>query len=163
MHYADARESIRSGDLLVWTHRSWGSWYDIQIQAVRIFTESEYSHVGVAWAIGGRVLVLEAVGAGVRIFPLSRLLPAYWVSIGRWNADAEAFALAHMGERYSKLEAILGFFRALRARPNGSWQCAKFAWLVLAHAGVRLGLTLTPSSLVQEALVQDHKLELLQA
>jgi len=60
MKYSEVRDTIKSGDLLAWSHRGWRTWYDIKIQAVRFFTQSEFSHVGVAWAVGGRVFVLEA-------------------------------------------------------------------------------------------------------
>jgi hypothetical protein len=63
MKYEAAREKVKSGDLLAWSHRGWRSWYDIQIQLVRFFTQSEYSHVGIAWVVGGRVHI-PAIKAG---------------------------------------------------------------------------------------------------
>ena len=53
MKYINFRENIVSGDLLAWTHHGWNSWYNFQIQMVRAFTQSEYSHVGIAWCTGG--------------------------------------------------------------------------------------------------------------
>ena len=115
MRYAAARRRIRSGDLLAWSHRGWGSWYDLQIQAVRMFTRSEYCHVGLAWNVGGRMFVLEAVSAGVRIFPLSRLMPCYWLPLAAaWDGTVEEIALAHVGERYSKWQAVLAGLGMLR-------------------------------------------------
>src|SRR3990167_457790 len=98
MKYAEVREHLKSGDLLAWSHRGWGSWYDFQIQMVRMFTRSEYCHVGIAWVVSERVFVLEAVSTGVRIFPLSRELPFYWVPLrSAWEDEVDAWALKQVG------------------------------------------------------------------
>lgn len=150
--YSARRHKIRSGDLLAWSHRGWGSWYDMQIQAVRIFTRSEYCHVGVAWVISGRVFVLEAVGTGVRIMPLSRLLPCYWMPLGAaWSARAEEFAIARVGEPYSKWQAVLAGLQRLTPGDDRIWQCAEFVVVVLDQVGIDLGPDCTPSSVVLAA------------
>lgn len=150
--YAQARPSIRSGDLLAWTHRAWRSWYDVQIQAVRFFTQSEYSHVGVAWWAGDKLLVLEAVGAGVRIFPLSRLTPFYWLPMkADWAPEVEAWALDQVGLPYSKWQAVLAGLGLLRAGADNVWQCAEYAQQVLDRLGVPLEGTPTPANLVYQA------------
>lgn len=154
MKYHDARKRIQSGDLLAWSHeRSWlASWYDFQIQMVRAFTRSEYCHVGVAWTIAGRVFVLEAVGTGVRIFPLSRLLPFYWVPMKvRWEDEVEAWALAQVGLPYSKIQAILAGLGKLRAGEDSMWQCAEYTLEVLKRAGVDLKVDATPTAVVRAA------------
>lgn len=153
MNYASARPKIRSGHLLAWTHRAWGSWYDFQIQMVRTFTQSEYCHVGLAWLIGGRVFVLEAVGTGVRIFPLSRLLPFFWLPVpGKWSIEAERFALDQVGQPYSKWQAVLAGFGLLKSGEDTIWQCAEYAQAVLDLAGVKLLGRPTPSNLVAQAM-----------
>jgi hypothetical protein len=163
MKYLDHRHKIRSGDLLAWTHREWGSWYDLQVQAVRFFTQSEYSHVGVAWVIAGRVFVIEAVGAGVRIFPLSRLLPCYWVPLRAcWTARAEEYAMAHVGEPYSKLQAVAGFLKLLKPGADHRWQCAELTLSIERAAGVYLGPVATPAAVVQAALETETSLNYLE-
>lgn len=163
MRYDEARDEIRSGDLLAWSHRGWGSWYDFQIQAVRIFTQSEYSHVGIAWVIAGRVFVLEAVGGGVRIMPLSALLPCYWLRLGAtWTPAAEAAALGEVGKPYSKLQAIAAFLGRLRAGADGKWQCAEYGWWVLQKLGIDLGETYTPARMVLAAQERGAPLMYLQ-
>ena len=97
MSYAETRPRIRSGDLIALTHRSWSSWYDVQIHAVRFFTQSEYSHVALVWEIGGRLFVIESVVPFVRIVPLSSLQKEgfYWVPMDAPISDAELeFALS---------------------------------------------------------------------
>lgn|GEM_PF-1134631 len=153
MNYAAARDRIHSGHLLAWTHRKWGSWYDIQVQAVRTFTQSEYCHVGVAWCVSGRVFALEAVSVGVRIFPLSRLAPFYWLPVAAaWEPEVEAWALAQVGEPYSKWQAVLAGLGLLKAGDDSIWQCAEYAQAVLDRAGVVLPGKATPSNLVAMAM-----------
>lgn len=163
MKYPAARAAIDSGHLLAWSHRGWCSLYDLQVQAVRLFTQSEYCHVGIAWAIGDRRFVLEAVSAGVRIFPLSRLLPFYWLPTdGLWTMDAEAFALSKVGERYSKLQAIEAYLGRLTAGADNAWQCAEYAAMVLkvtGHGG--LDRDTTPSKLVAAMLARGSPLHLI--
>lgn len=152
MNYADARPAIKSGDLLAWSHRGWKTWHDWQVQAVRIFTRSEYAHVGLAWRVAKRLFVLEAVSSGVRIFPLSRLLPCYWIPLGvRWSQEVEEFALAQVGLPYSKWQAILAGFGMLDKAKDDRWQCAEFAQAVLARAGIELPVDATPTALVHAA------------
>jgi hypothetical protein len=147
MKYEAAREKIKSGDLLAWSHRGWRSWYDIQIQLVRFFTQSEYSHVGIAWVVCGRVLVIEAVTPKVRIYPLSKLGDFYWVPYSEpWTVDDEEIALSYVGTEYSKLEALAAFFGA-SWEPTGM-QCAK----LVATLRSKGKFNVTPSHIVETEL-----------
>lgn len=153
MNYEAARQSIKSGDLLAWSHRGWGSWYDFQVQMVRVFTRSEYCHVGIAWVIAGRVFVLESVQKGIRLFPLSRLLPFYWLPLPvLWTAEVEEFALSKLGAPYSKFQAVLAGVGELKAEDDNIWQCAEYAQAILRRLDCKLETQPTPSSLVQEAM-----------
>lgn len=149
--YSKVRDSIKSGDILAWSHRSWSSFYDLQIQAVRFATQSEYCHVGTAWVVAGRVFVIEAVTPKVRIYPLSKLLPFYLIKLdGNWTNEAEEFGLAQVGMEYSKLQAIESFFRVPKA--DNLWQCAELTAAIARHNGFMIGKKLTPSALVEEIL-----------
>ena len=130
MLYSRAREQIKSGDILLWTHRSWASWYDIQIQFVRMGTQSKYCHVGIAWKIADRLFVLEAVGSGIRIYPLSATVPFDVIARDDWNEEHEIKALSVIGEKYSKWEAIKGLF-GLTSVDNHKWECAEYVCFVL--------------------------------
>ncbi len=154
MKYATARSLIRSGDLLGWTHRGWGTFYDLQIQLVRTATQSEYSHVGIAWVFGGRVFVIEAVGAGVRIFPLSRAATFDLVRLGvEWTETGEEYAMAQIGCPYSKWECLKAYFGPLEE--NGLWECAKLVIAIHKRLGVDLGVISTPSDVMRAALRRD--------
>lgn len=149
--YEKIRSVIKSGDILAWSHRKWSSWYDLQIQAVRFFTQSEYCHVGTAWVVGGRVFVIEAVTPKVRIYPLSKLLPFYLIPLNdTWAMQAEEFALAQVGCDYSKWKAIKSFF----GKPDydSLWQCAELTVEIAKLNGIDLGEHYTPSAVVQAAL-----------
>lgn len=155
-NYAAYRDNIRSGDLLSWTHRAWDSWYDVQVQAVRLATQSEYSHVGVAWVSGGRVWVLESVTPLPRIVPLSNLLhEGCWVThMGcEWLPETERFALSMIGNdryEYSKIEAIKAYF-GREDMSSDDMQCAKFSKLIYAKEGIVLPGRATPSGVTLAA------------
>lgn len=165
MKYADARPLIRSGDLIAWGHDAWSSYHDIEVQMVRMFTRSEYAHVAVAWGVAGRLLVVEAVVPHVRIFPLSKLTPFYWLSgeiRNDWSPGVEELALSKVGESYSKWEAVKSFVSRVVPGSNSEWQCAELA------AYLRAGLLLegyespTPATLVRSALQSGAGLVLVQ-
>ena len=153
MDYNTARPLIKSGDLLAWTHRSWKTWADIKIQLVRFFTQSEYSHVGIAYVIDGRVFVIEAVRPLVRIFPLSKTGTFYHLPLnGTWSTWAAEYAMSHIGEPYSQLQAVQAFFKPLTH--DGLWECAELALAILDQTGVNLGQVATPTAVVYEAMQQ---------
>jgi len=130
MNYLDIRDQIKSGDVIAQSHRQWDTLHDLQVQAVRIATMSEYSHVGIAWVVAGRVFILEAVSAGVRIFPLSRAGDFYWVPRGVWDDSKEAIAMQHIAAPYSKIDAIRSFFGASDQK-NGGTFCSEYLCVVL--------------------------------
>lgn len=157
MQYSDARPLIEIGDLFAFSHDGFSSRQDLESQAVRFFTRSEFSHVGVAWPVAGRVFILEAVVPLVRIYPLSKLLPFYWIPMRKpLEPAAEELALSIIGEPYSKWEAIRGFFGAARA--NSKWQCAEYVQSVLAANGTNLPGKPTPTAVVHGAMAMGNPL-----
>lgn len=161
MKYDLARLTIKSGDVLAWTHKKWNSLYDLQVQAVRLFTQSEYCHVGVAWVVSGRVFVIEAVTPKVRIYPLSKLLPFYLIRTKPyWNDIVEERALSRVGDSYSKKQAILAFLNKIKNSEDSLWECAEQTIDILS-AGMILPLQTqaTPSNVVQKLLELDYRLE----
>jgi hypothetical protein len=157
MLYREARPAIKSGDLLAWSHRGWRSWYDIKIQLVRFFTQSEFSHVGVAWVVGGRVLVIEAVVPKVRIYPLSKLGTFYLIpGFIDWTPETEEDALSFIGTDYSQLEALAAFFNT--SVDLQSMQCAK----LVSRIRTKNLANPTPSEVVNVALSEGlvlHKID----
>lgn len=163
MKYLEARPKIRSGDLLAWSHRAWGSWYDLKVQAVRFFTQSEYCHVGIAWRVAGRLFALEAVQPRVRIFPLAKLTPFYWLPMGiHWSPIIEEFALQPVGEPYSENQAVLAFLGKLAIGEDHQWQCAEYAVEVLKACGLDVKCTATPTEVVRAVQKLGSRLELVE-
>ncbi len=155
MDYATARSQIKSGDLIALSHYKFASYYDLQVQAVRFFTQSEYSHAAMAWVIGGRVWVIESVVPVVRMVPLSLMAEEgfYWAPLGVDISDPELeFALSKIGVgKYSKLQAVMAQLRQLKVGADDQWECAEFVITARKLSGVNLGDKATPSAVVRAA------------
>lgn len=146
--YASIRPQIKSGDLLFFSHVGWNSWHDLKIQAIRIWTRSEYSHVAVAWVVANRVFALESVTPLTRNFPLSKLGDFSWFPMNApWKPETEEYALEHLGEKYSQLQAIQSVFT--NTPRNGLWQCCKYAKSILEKDGITWDGKEVPSDMAQ--------------
>ena len=159
MKYSDARPLLKSGDLIAMTSRApaFSSFYAFKIACVQAFTRSQFSHVAIVWVPpGGRVFLLEAVKPKVRIYPLSNALgegeDTYYLPLTTDWLFAEEFALAHIGQDYSELKAIKGYFGPLTH--GAETDCAEYVLEVLRAAGVDLGTVATPSAVVRHAQLQ---------
>jgi hypothetical protein len=163
MDYSLARDQIKSGDVIALSHDQWGSWYDLQIQAVRMFTESEYSHIALAWVFAGRVFLIESVEPVVRILPLSNLADKgfYHIPIGVDYTEAELeFLMSKVGVTpYSKLEAILAYFKKAKIGDTRVEECAKLAIEARRLSGIDLGDKATPSAVVKTLLESNHVIQ----
>lgn len=159
MKYTEIRDQIKSGDLIALSHYKWASWYDLQVQAVRFGTQSEYSHVAIAWVFAGRVFVIESVVPFIRIVPLSLMDKEgfYWIPMDREMSDTELeFAMSEVGVgEYSKWEAIKAQFKQIKIAKGGLWECAKFVIVARKMSGIDLGDKATPSAVVQAAQKLD--------
>jgi len=161
MKYKDIRKDIKSGDILAWSHRGWKSWYDIKIQFVRIFTRSEYSHVGTAWVIGDRVFVIEAVQPKVRIYPLSKLKDFYWIPMNApWLDSTLEYALEAVGDNYSQAQALQAPFN--EPKEDSLHQCAELTARTARKDGIELGTVYTPSEIVRNAQLLGNGLFLVE-
>lgn len=129
-YYFAFRPQIKSGDVIAYTHKGVRNFYDFKVWLVRLFTQSEYTHVAVAWCVGERVFLLEAVGAGVRIYPLSLDLPAYHLTGSGLTEDQLNAALAEVGKPYSYWDCVKAYFGANDPK-NGMWECAEYVGAVL--------------------------------
>jgi hypothetical protein len=69
--YSEFREKARDADLLLFSGRAQIS------RAIRRLTGSPYSHAGFVARWGERLMVIEAVGSGVRAVPTSVAIEAY--------------------------------------------------------------------------------------
>lgn len=161
MKYADTRETIKTGDLLAWSHDGIDSWHDFEVQMVRVGTKSEFTHVGVACVMAGRVFVIEAVSTGVRLFPLSRVLPFYIVRIPKpLSESALEFAFTHIGLEYeSKIQMVIAFLTGKSLSGNQRFQCSELAREIYKADGRLFECPDTPSAVVHCAMENWGPLE----
>lgn len=157
MKYSEVRETIKSGDLLAFSHGDWKTWDGIKVNIVRMFTRSTYSHVAIAWVVGGRIFALEAVKPKLRIFPLSKLGEFYHIPLNaKWSEHTEEYALSKIGIEYSELVAMAAFFKPVEN--ENVQECAAYVLEVLEKDGIFLGYMAIPDNVVQEALKRSGKL-----
>lgn len=159
MKYDLYRKNIKSGDLLIWSTRKIRSMSDVLDIVVRVFTLSEYNHVGIAWDVADRKFIIEAVPPKVRIYPLSRKGDFYHIPMNLpWSYELEERLLSYVGDHYSIPEAILSYFS--RPDRNQYWQCAELVSDFYMNAGYDdLINGYTPAKLVN-LLVNNHDLPL---
>ena len=122
MKYFVAKKKIKSGDILAWCGKGFFS------HTVKLLTKSQYSHIGFAWKIGNRLMVVEALeGKGVRIFPTYRTTPFYWLPLkkGVFTKYKETKMLSHIGDSYSWFGCVRGWL-GLKTREDRRFQCAEF-------------------------------------
>lgn len=157
--YSEYRSSIKSGDLLVWKVTSNKTISKITSTIIRLFTLSEYTHVGIAWYIGNRLFVIEACSAGIRLLPLSQCTSFYHIPMYvNWKAEYENALLSEIGTSYSYIDAIKGYLKILKPNGNNSWQCAELANYFYKVTGRDYEDNLTPSTLVSAVLNDGHSL-----
>lgn len=155
MKYDAIRHLIKPGDLIAISHYRWASWYDVQIQAVRVFGRTEYSHVAeVVGMLGDRLMIVESVVPVIRTVPLSSLLEEgfYWTPLPEMSDAEFAFLTARLGKgKYSKLQAIMAQIKRLAIGADDLWECAELLIIARRLSGVDLGGHATPSAVVKAA------------
>lgn len=126
MKYSELRSTIQTGDVLAWSEGGpWNSWRNFQLNIVKMGTMSDYNHVGLAYVLAGRVFVIEAVVPFIRIFPLSQVLPFFYIQTPfRLNDEHEAKLMKRVGLPYSKWLALKAAF-SKNTDGETTWECAK--------------------------------------
>lgn len=132
MNYKDIRSQIKTGDVIAWGPKNSNTLSGLAGHIVRIGTRSEYSHIGIAFVIGERVLVLESMRAGVRLFPLSLDIPFYWIPVYKyWNDGLTEAAFSKFGQKYSIWDGVKSIFQKITPGADNRWECAEFVqWLL---------------------------------
>lgn len=144
--YTAVREELATGDIVCFRGKG------LMSATIRALTRSPYSHAGLLFRFEDRVYCLEAVGAGVRLIPLSQLVREYTGGIDHFvvraskevRAKALSFAFPQLGRRYD-LRGIFWFATAIildwkpKRRRDGAWFCSE----LVAEAYRRQGLPLS--------------------
>jgi len=117
VEYDEGRLHIKNGDVLMYRGRSLESWI------IQWATRSRYSHAGLAVWWNNRLMVMEAVGKGVIVTPLSKNVISYPGDV-EWFTSADEipddhrlrmveFAQQELGKEYALWRAVLLGFRRL--------------------------------------------------
>lgn len=153
MNYQEARDKIQSGDIIAWSHYNWGSWYDFKVQSVQIVGRTPYCHVAVAYRMGGRLWVIEAVKPCVRMVPLSNLIQPkgfYWLNVNVPMTDDELeFGLSGIAIReYSEVQAVQAQLDMLEIGADTITQCAENTIEMRRRSGIDFGPKATPAAVM---------------
>lgn len=150
--YEQHRSQIRSGDLLVWSKNKQSKISNMLLFFIKLFTQSTYAHVGIAWKIGKRLFVIEATIPQVRIIPVSEYDEFYHVPLNiDWKREYEVFLLDKIGLSYSIFDAVNAFLGKCLEKDD-RWQCAELANEFYRSIGIELGDAYTPGDLVEAVL-----------
>jgi len=123
IRYEDIRSQIKDGDVLMFKGRY------LHSSIIRWLMGSPYSHAGIAVWWNRRLMVMEAVGRGVRILPLSRKIGSYRGGV-EWFCSKEEiperdrfrmilFAQEELGKSYARWREILFGWKILLRRNLG--------------------------------------------
>jgi len=159
------RAKMLTGDVLLFRGNGLLPWL------IRLATHSDYSHAGLLFRYDGRVYCLEAVGKGVRLSPVSRLLDHYPKGIFYCGLGAEETAReTALGFGFQQLclpydvfglvrfALALIFARRRPVEPDNRWFCSE---LVAAYRFSGFPLTdELPCYVSPVDLINGHKLEL---
>jgi len=160
------RASMRNGDVLLFRGRGLLSWL------IRHATHSDYSHAGLLYRYCKRVYCLEAVGQGVRLVPVSRLLDHYPDGVFYCGLEAEeptrktalGFGFQQLALPYDVFGLVRFAFALIFARrrpikPDQCWFCSELVAAAYCIAGFPLTDEL-PCYAAPADLINGHKLEL---
>ncbi len=98
LKYDDIRGEIKDGDIFLYIGKGFFK-SGFVATLVQIVTRSAYSHAGIAAWWGGRLIVMEAVGNGVIVNPLS-------LSLERYHARVEWYSCKNDISGHTRQEMI---------------------------------------------------------
>jgi len=109
--YEDVRNQIKDGDVLMYRGKSWES------RIIMLVTRSKFSHAGIAVWWNQRLMVMEAIGKGVVVRPLSLSVQKYYGDVELYTAAEEipdvdrlkmiTLAQQELGKEYATWKATL--------------------------------------------------------
>lgn len=160
MKWEEAKHLIKSGDLIFVSHQEWDTISDIESHIVRMATESEFSHVCVAYEYDGGACTIESIVPAVTVSCLDKYIENgfYWVHIPDkpMTKDEEGYGLSKLGQAYSKIEAIEGYFDLIEIGGSQSWFCAELTIAMRRLSGLDLGTHCTPAAIAKKILEKGY-------
>lgn len=151
-HNTCNRSEIKSGDLIAWTSLS--SFY---LKIVRLFTFSEYTHVGVAIVDeDGTIHVVEATRPKVEMNKLDKRMPIYHIPMNvDMTKEAVDLLQSYVGKKYSVLQAALSYINVYI--DDDKWYCTELAYDFYNKLGYEFKKRLTPTKFIKEAVSKYGK------
>ena len=143
--------TISSGDLIAWTNTD--SFY---LKIVRLFTLSEYTHVGVAVVENGEIYVVEANRPKVEKNKLSVRTPIYHIPMDvDFTKESSELLHSYIGKKYSVLQAALSYIGVYIN--DDKWYCTELAYDFYDKLGFKFKKRLTPTKFVKQAITNYNK------
>lgn len=146
-HNSCDHKDIKSGDLIAWTKID--SFY---LKIVRLFTFSEYTHVGVALVEpDGTIYVVEANRPKVEKNKLDIRLPIYHIPMNvKMTKKSEKLLESYIGKEYSVLQAALSYINIYIN--DDRWYCTELAYDFYKEQGYEFKKRLTPTKFIKQAV-----------
>lgn len=148
--YSEVRDTIETGDLLIWKTNKIGSLIDLILYLYQKLLKAEYTHVGVAVVLGGRVMLVEATPPVVRLYPLSLLDDFYLLKTNvKYKNKHLDILFENLGKKYSLLDLIKSLFKLNNS--NQHYYCSELASKFYNEIGLIANedAGLTPDSIVK--------------
>lgn len=148
--YSKVRETIKTGDLLIWKTTKIKSLLDFILYLYQKIFKAEFTHVGIAVVLGNRTMIVEATPPVVRLYPVSLLDDFYLLKTDIEYKDKHLDILfKYLGKKYSILDLINSLFKIANSRDN--YYCSELASEFYNEIGLidNENAGLTPDSIVK--------------
>ena len=171
LSYSGMRNAVASGDILLYEGETFFS------RVIKKVTRSRFSHAGIAVWWNERLMVMEAVGRGVVVTPLSASVGHYnghvhWYTSKRLLSEGERkrmiiFAQEELGKEYALLKAIWVGIKLLfnwkpekrdKLKREQKLFCSAYVAQIYNSIGVDLKPGLSDSSVVPEDIATSPEL-----
>lgn len=144
-------DEIETGDLLIFSDDG-DSWLSkIILYVVRLFTRSEYGHVGIAVKKDDKLFVFDASIPFIRLRPIEDTDSFYFVHM-ETPLDLTNMLHEYLGLKYSMSDAIRAYL-GLTTKTDGRYQCVELVKEIYNRNGLVFKESkLTPSAFVDSLL-----------
>ncbi len=148
---------IKTGDLIAWSTRT-----GLYNKLIRLFTLSEYTHVGVAVIIDDELYVVEAVIPSVRMVKLNTRTPFQHIPMGVREEDNDLdYLYDFIGKKYSRLQAILSMFDIYIN--DDKWYCSELCYEYYKRVGIGFEQHLKPTDFVRQAIKKSKEINYIES
>lgn len=171
-NYTYIRDNIKDADILLYEGCG------IFSKIICFFTKSKKSHAGIAVWWNWRLMVLEAVGKGVILTPLSKNIDHYKGNVHLFTSKKPIpqykrlkmveYAQQELGKKYSKWKLVVFGYKLLfgkdrdkkdKFRRTNSLVCSHYVAQIYNYAGIDLAEGISDSFTLPDDIAKSDKLE----